>query len=295
VVHSSLPLELRLVLFPLRRGTGDPTVRQDPDGTWWRATRTPEGPATLRLARGGPSQVAVQAWGPGARWAVAAAPELVGARDRLDGFAPAGLVGELHRRHPGLRMPRSLAVFEAIVPSILEQKVVGVEARSAWRGLVRALAEPAPGPGRLLLPPEPAALRAHPGWAFHRLGVELKRANTVRMAATYGRRLDALVELEAGEARRRLELLPGVGPWTAAMVAAVALGDADAVPVGDIHLPHMVAWALAGEPRGSDERMLELLAPYPGHRGRVLRLLAMSGLAAPRRGPRMPLRRIQRH
>ena len=46
----------------------------------------------------------------------------------------------------------------------------------------------------------------------------------------------------------------------------------------------MVAWALAGEPRGTDERMLELLEPYAGHRGRVLRLLVMSGLAPPRAG-----------
>src|SRR4029453_406544 len=46
-------------------------------------------------------------------------------------------------------------------------------------------------------------------------------------------------------------------------------GDPDAVPVGDFHLPHLVAGALAGEPRGTDERMLEPLAPFAGHRRRV--------------------------
>ena len=91
-------------------------------------------------------------------------------------------------------------------------------------------------------------------------------------------------------ASERMRALPGVGPWTAAEVALVALGDADAVPVGDYHVPHMVSWALAGEPRGSDERMLDLLEPFAGHRGRVVRLLAAAGLAAPRFGPRMPLR-----
>jgi hypothetical protein len=35
--------------------------------------------------------------------------------------------------------------------------------------------------------------------------------------------------------------------------------------------------------------MLELLEPYRGHRGRVLRLLLAGGIAAPRRGPRLPL------
>jgi hypothetical protein len=33
--------------------------------------------------------------------------------------------------------------------------------------------------------------------------------------------------------------------------------------------------------------MLELLAPYAGHRHRAARLATMSGAAPPRRGPRM--------
>jgi 3-methyladenine DNA glycosylase/8-oxoguanine DNA glycosylase len=73
-------------------------------------------------------------------------------------------------------------------------------------------------------------------------------------------------------------------------VCAVALGDPDAVSVGDYHLPHVVAWALAGEPRGDDERMLELLEPFRGQRGRVIRLL-VRGVGGPaRRAPRAPLR-----
>ncbi len=54
------------------------------------------------------------------------------------------------------------------------------------------------------------------------------------------------------------------------------LGDPDAVPVGDLHLPHEIAWALAAEPRGDDRRMLEA---YRGRRFRVLRLLLASGAA----------------
>jgi hypothetical protein len=49
------------------------------------------------------------------------------------------------------------------------------------------------------------------------------------------------------------------------------------VPLGDLHLPHEVGWALAAEPRADDVRMLELLAPYRGHRFRVLRLLLAEG------------------
>jgi 3-methyladenine DNA glycosylase/8-oxoguanine DNA glycosylase len=91
------------------------------------------------------------------------------------------------------------------------------------------------------------------------------------------------------DATRRLCAIPGIGQWTAAEVAGVAFGDPDAVSLGDYGLPHLVSYALAGEPRGTDERMLELLEPYRGNRGRVLRLLSAGGIDAPRRGPRLPL------
>src|SRR5439155_17065056 len=106
-----------------------------------------------------------------------------------------------------------------------------------------------------------------------------------------GRRARRLEQMASAE---RLRALPGIGAWTASEVGAVAFGDPDAVSVGDFHVPHLVSWALAGEPRGTDQRMLELLAPYAGHRGRVVRLLESSGLAAPRFGPRLPVRSIAR-
>ncbi|MGZ4152311.1 MAG: DNA-3-methyladenine glycosylase 2 family protein, partial [Actinomycetota bacterium] len=88
--------------------------------------------------------------------------------------------------------------------------------------------------------------------------------------------------------------LPGIGPWTVAGVARLALGDTDAVSVGDFHLPNTVCWALAGEPRGTDERMLELLEPYRGQRGRVQRLLEAGKISAPAYGPRMEPGAIER-
>jgi 3-methyladenine DNA glycosylase/8-oxoguanine DNA glycosylase len=77
-------------------------------------------------------------------------------------------------------------------------------------------------------------------------------------------------------------------------VARVALGDPDAVSVGDYHLPRLTAYVLAGEADGDDDRMLELLEPYAGMRTRALRYVEESGIGPERRGPRMPLRNIQR-
>jgi 3-methyladenine DNA glycosylase/8-oxoguanine DNA glycosylase len=263
-------------------------------GACWRATHTPVGPATIHL-RHRADRLEVEAWGPGAGWAVDQAPELVGLADDAAGFDPSRhpVVAALHRRFPGVRITRSRAVCEAVLPSVLEQKVTGTEARRSFRALVRWLGEPAPGPPGLTLPPTAAALAATPTWTFHRAGVERKRADTIARAMHRGSRLEEASSLPVPDAYRRLRAVAGIGAWTAAEVALVALGDRDAVSVGDFHLPHQVAFALAGRARGTDEEMLELLEPWAGHRARVLRLIVAAGIRAPRFGPRAPLRSIR--
>src|SRR2546421_195830 len=116
----------------------------------------------------------------GAAWALRAAPHLLGVHDDARSFAPTHpVVRDLHRRFRGLRVGRSGAVFEALVPTVLEQKVQGREARRSYAGLVRLLGEPAPGPLPLLLPPPPERWAATPSYTFHRFGVERRRADTV--------------------------------------------------------------------------------------------------------------------
>jgi 3-methyladenine DNA glycosylase/8-oxoguanine DNA glycosylase len=240
--------------------------------------------------------VTATAWGPGADAALDAAPGLAGAEDDVAGFDPAHpVVAELWRRQPGLRIPRSGAVVEALVPAVLEQRVTGRQARRSYVALVRALGEPAPGPAGeagMLVPPPPEAWAGLPSWTWHRFGVERRRADTVGRACRRAAALERLAALPPAEAAAGLRAVAGVGAWTAAEVASRALGDADAVPVGDYHLPHQAAWALAGEPRGTDERMLELLAPFTGHRGRVLRLIEAGRAGPPRLGPRAAIPRI---
>jgi 3-methyladenine DNA glycosylase/8-oxoguanine DNA glycosylase len=141
-----------------------------------------------------------------------------------------------------------------------------------------------------MLAPPPAVVAALPYHAFHRFGVERRRADTLRRAAALGARLEAL--RDPAELARTLRTVRGIGPWTVAEVSRVALGDPDAVSVGDFHVPNLVCWTLAREARGDDARMLELLEPYRGQRGRIQRLLEVSGLRAPRYGPRLAPRSI---
>jgi 3-methyladenine DNA glycosylase/8-oxoguanine DNA glycosylase len=250
-------------------------LRVLPDGIW-RATRTPHGLASQRLRDLGGGTVQVDAWGPGAAWLVERAPALCGALDQPEGFRPEqSLLKHLTHAHPGLRIGRTDAVFETALFVTLEQKIATREAWRNWRLLVRALGEPAPGPPGVDLwaPPTPRRIAATPYHVFHRFGIEQHRAETLRRLAIVAHRLEETVSLALDAAYQRFQAIIGVGPWTAARIAMLALGDGDAVFPGDLHLPHLVSSALAGERRGSDARMLELLEPYRGHRARVVRLL----------------------
>ena len=284
-------VDLARTLGVHRRGIGDPSFRVEPPGTVWRTSRTPLGPATMRLTAaqsGEGSMVRAWAWGPGAAWLIASLPALLGADDDRTGFQPAHpVLAELDRRYPHLRIGRSGRVFEALVPAVLEQKVVMTEAKRAWRSLMLKFGEPAPGPvpDGMRVFPAPRTWARIPSWDWHRAGVEGVRAKTVIGAARVAGRLEEIVAMTPAEADRRLRSLPGIGPWTSAEIRQRACGDPDAVSVGDLHLPGAVGWALAGR-KVDDAGMLELLAPYAGHRHRAARLVVLSGIHPPRHGPR---------
>ncbi len=280
-------------LSPLRHGPRDPSVRID-DHRVLRAVRTPSGPAAMAIeARS--RQIVVRAWGPGADHALATAPDLLGARDDVADWEPArhGLVRELDRRFPGLRMIATGAVFDAAVPAVIEQKVTSREAHASWHRLVWSLGDPAPGPFRLRVPPTPEQLASTPYFTYHGFGIERRRADVIRRLASRAVRVEEASCLPSPLRRARLEAFPGVGPWTSAEVAAVAWADADAVSVGDYHVAPNVVYAFTGRRGGDDDAMLELLEPFRPHRGRVARLVMLSGIRPARRAPGRPLRDLR--
>lgn len=291
----SVPLvDLRRTLRPVRRSAQDPTTRLGHDG-FWRATHTATGPATLHVLIppvGQVTEVRAEAWGPGAEAVLDTVPALVGAHDRPEHFVPHHpLAAEIIRRSPGRRMPATGTLVEVLVPTVLEQKVTGLEAREAFRALCRRHGSAAPGPARLWLPPSPSRV-AELGYAdLHPLGVERRRAEVVLRVCRRAERIERLVAGDPARARRVLEELPGIGPWTSASATLLTFGDPDAVVVGDFHLPHLVVNALTGRRHGGDAEMLELLAPYAGQRARAQLLLA-GAANRPRRGPRTAPRRF---
>lgn len=282
-------LDLSGVLAPLRRGRGDPSFQTEGHGApIWRASTSPAGPVTTCLQRRADGTVVVDAWGPGAAWALDGLPALLGADDRPEEFvAHHPLIEDAARRMPGLRFGSSMRVWDVLVPAVLEQKVTGTEARRSWRELCRRYGDPAPGPAPagLRVPPTPEQIRAVPDWEWHRAGVDSARRRAILACASVANRLERACELRGVEGRSLLRKVPGIGVWTAAEIAQRAWGDADAVSYGDFHIPSVVGWALLGRPI-DDTEMAEVLAPYAPQRQRAVRFVEASGFKRPRFGPR---------
>jgi len=278
-------------------GSGDPTTWIDSvgrgiaaSGRFVRATWTPDGPATLLINWAPDVALSVDTWGPGGDWLLAQVPAMIGDLDEgaphleLDAHQ---VVASTARANRHVRFGASAALYHELLPTVLEQRITNGEAKQQWGRLCRELSEPAPGPfARLLLPPAPDVLRRQPSWWFHPLGIERKRAHPLIEVARHASKMWEWAELDPTEAARMLRLIPGIGVWTVGCVLGPALGDTDAVPVGDFHVKNVVAWNLANEARATDERMLELLVPYTGQRGRVVQAITRHGNGAPKFGPK---------
>ncbi|MFV0306268.1 MAG: DNA-3-methyladenine glycosylase family protein [Desertimonas sp.] len=270
-----------------RQGRGDPTTRITAT-SFVRAMWTPDGPATV-AATWADGSWRRQGWGPGATWAAAALDRMAGAFF-VDSPAPTPchpLVSAAMHRHRRLWAGASGDLYHELLPAILQQRITSRDAKMQWRRLCHALGDAAPGPDPTLrLPPRPEMLAGQPAWWFHPLGIEAKRARALLAVAGVADRLWSWAAEPPAAVADRLATIAGVGPWTIGTVLGPACGDDDAVAVGDYHIPNMVAWNLMGEARADDERMLALLEPYRGQRGRVIRLLGLVGEGAPAFGPR---------
>lgn len=286
------PVSPAWTLSPLRRGRADPCYHDAADGSIWRTSLMRSGAVTARFTRSSVGTVDCEAWGPGAAEFTETLPAQLGAEDDASGFAPEDpTVAKALRKAPHLRLGRTGRVMEALVPAILEQRVVGKDARRAWRRLVTKYGAPAPGPTPVNMRIFPTAdvWRRVPSWEFHLSNVDPGRARTIVGCAQRAESLERLVDRSPEAARAAMMSLPGIGIWTAAEVAQRAFGDADALSVGDYHLAKIVGWTLLGHPI-DDAAMVELLEPLRPHRHRAVRLLEVSGMTVnPRFGPRLSI------
>jgi len=283
-------------------------ARRDECGGYWRALSRPDGDLLLHAARAG-ADALLAAWAPpAATWTAEAAEAVLagwaGFADPADG-ADQLLAGDPRTRRMTValgpvRLSRIPDVQEAIGRGVIGQLVQFEEARRSCAQLVR-LAGPTVGPLRAW--PDAAALAAIRDWDLRRhCGLSLRGVRALHAAARDDRRLTAAAEASDWAALdARLRAIPGIGVWTSAE-ARLALGDPDAVPFGDWHLPSLVGHALgdpADEPAGgwTDTELAGLLEPFRPHRGRVIHALmhgAIRGLS-PRPSRRAPRTALSAH
>jgi len=281
---------VQATLGSLPVGRGDPSCRMPPDGSVIWATRTPEGPVTLEI-RPGSRSVETAAWGPGTDWALDRLPALLGEDDDDEPIqTDHPRLRDAIRKARGDRLPRAWGVAAALVPTVLAQLVTGQEAMRAFHNLLQRFGEAAPGPHGAWLRPAAATLKRIPWEVFCQLGASRKMAHTIGEIARVPNRMEEILTMDAEAARARLTAIRGIGPWTAASVMVGCFGFPDEVATGDYHHPNTVAWFFDRVPRADDARMLELLEPYRGQRGRVLRIINGYGEAAPKFGPRQAIR-----
>ncbi len=285
-------IDLRATMKPIGVYPRDPTTRWT-SNSFAKAVLTPEGAGTMLLTWDRTGTTTAEAWGSGADWLIDRAPYWVGLHDDVDGFDPTlnSTIADWARRHPGIRLPAAGVIWQELLLVLLGQRVTTGEALKSWVRIVYEWGEPAPGPCDLRLPPTPEVVAAKSYVDLHRFNVERRRADAILLSARRANRLEEAAAMDPEAARVRLSALPGLGQWTATSVITATHGDPDTIVLRDYGLPTMVNYAFTGDARrvpadeGGDEIMCRHLAPWAGHRQRIVRLLYTVGVSVPRRAP----------
>jgi 3-methyladenine DNA glycosylase/8-oxoguanine DNA glycosylase len=158
-----------------------------------------------------------------------------------------------------------------------------VTVREAWQEWTRiAKKYGARTRDELIAFPSAETIARMDSWRFEELGVDPKRTRAMIGLARDVVRRGTFGWTDRARVRKHMRAVRGIGVWTTEMTMGFGYGDPDALPLADLHLPHLVTWALARERPGTDERMEQLLEPYRGHRFRAVRLLLDAGIVVPR-------------
>jgi 3-methyladenine DNA glycosylase/8-oxoguanine DNA glycosylase len=257
-----------------------------------RLVHVDELPVHVRIAQPTPTRVVFSALAdsrPAGETAIARMRFALGVDDDLRDFQRRfrgdPLIGRSLAARPWLRVPRRPEPFEALAWAICEQLIEFVDAAAIQRRIVLVLGRRCP---RTWLRDAPTADRvAGVGPAtLESFGLAHRRAVTLRRCAREVAR--GRIDLRSGDHQRtlrRLAAIPGIGPWTLAMVGLGALGRYDMVPAGDVNLLKLAGRVLAGgDPDGfaTEAQVGALLAPYGEWAGlAALHLMTAPQLACP--------------
>lgn len=139
---------------------------------------------------------------------------------------------------PGLRLPGCFDGFELAVRVILGQQVTVKAARTLTQRVVQHLGVPiaTPFPGLDRLFPDAATIAAAEPETLGRLGIVRQRVRAIQALATEVAAGRLLLHPGAplADTLAALRAVPGIGDWTAQLIAMRALSWPDAFPATDI-------------------------------------------------------------
>ena len=149
---------------------------------------------------------------------------------------------------PGVRVPGSVDGFETAVRAVLGHQVSVAGAGTLAGRLVQTCGQPLAEPSGTLTHRFPTAAAVADA-DVSSLGLTGARLDAVKALAeaVADHRLVLDGSADRDETVARLLALPGIGPWTASIVASAALGDPDRLPACDLALRRVT---------GMDERTL---------------------------------------
>lgn len=170
----------------------------------------------------------------------------------------------------GMRPPRFPGLFEAFANVVPFQQLsldagVAIVARLVERfGDALEL-----GGRRLYAFPEPGAIAAARPRALRGCGLSARKAEVLRAIAReiVSGRLDGarLARMETQEALRALRTVPGIGPWSAALVLLRGFGRLDVFPPGDVGATRGLSALLELEPGAPLQRAIERFGDCRGY------------------------------
>jgi len=272
VLHITVPEPFRLDLTAnvLRRLSTNIVDRYH-DGHFQRLLGDANSPALLDVVQVAPDRLTVRIDGPFGGDAEALVRRMLGVDVDLAPFYAASTatpwLADLVTRARGVKPPRYPSIWEAIVNAVVFQQISIHAASAILRRVIETLS-PVRSPDRMLalFPPPQSFIDADPA-VLRAQGLSRNKVVTLQRL---GRSLvdgaidPAMLELEPTSALvASLVGHPGIGPWTAALIAIRGFGRLDIFPLRDSGVARGLR-DLSGDPNINADALLQTLGAQRG-------------------------------
>ena len=174
----------------------------------------------------------------------------------------------LTERLRGMHPPRYPSLWEAMAHAIVFQQISIHAASSIMRRTVQALCAPYEPHGDAIHPFfTPSSVLFASDETLRAVGLSANKVDHLRSAAAAvedgGVTEELLAGLSSEEAAAKLVAIPGIGPWSAAVVLLRGMGRLDVFPLKDSGVARSLR-ELSGDPELDPAALLEALGPVKG-------------------------------